>query len=205
MHSIFVFAGGPSLNRVDTRPFMHKGFSIGVNDSALRLNTDIFFTMDRLWFENTAKDLKGRSGIVRHSVYDSSIKKGLIWPQVKRYEMHYDKTNLNLYSDVVHGNNSGFCAFNYAVLMCLKEPYPRNIFLFGFDFQGQDGKAHWYPQYSWVQNNKDGSHYRKWAKDMDNTKSDILKLGINVYNCSDHSLVKAFPVVSDKEVLSLCL
>lgn len=191
-----IIAGGPSAKGLDFSSLVGTGYILGVNDSGLLAPCDGVATMDRLWFENRVWDCK-RKGLdifVRHTVYDKWIEENEGWGKLHRVEMHFDKTHLSRQPFVCHGNNSGFNAFNYVV-----HHSPKKIFLYGFDFQGKK-EAHWYPQYPWS-TKTNGNHYRKWAAAMDDAYKICLEMGIEVYNCSNQSLIRNIPVVTFGEVL----
>lgn len=198
--NIFIVGGGPSAKGIDFKKFQHKGYLLGVNDSGVLLNVDGVLTMDRLWWENRWEQCKaqGMDCFVRHSVYDRWISKHPGWAFCHRLEIHYDKTELSQVPYIVHGNNSGFAAFNLATLC-----RPRKIFLFGFDFQGVGKDVHWYPQYTWSTKDK-GDHYKKWAPAMENAYTVCQKIGIQVYNCSNISRIQNIPRVKESEILGLC-
>lgn len=186
---IFVIAGGPSAKGVDGAALMKLGFVIGVNDSALETPCHAAFTMDRLWFENRREQLTGKLCFLRHTVYDRYIANYNPWIGLYRIPMMYDKTQLST-GEEIHGNNSGFCAFDFAMRLS-----PKKIFLIGFDMSGANGSIHWYPNYEWTKDKTNDSKYKGWARWFDESAEECQKRGVLVYNCSESSRISGFPKI----------
>lgn len=195
---IFIIAAGPSAKGLSFDKLKGKGYILGVNDAGLRAPCDGVFTMDRLWWENRWKDVKysGLEAFVRHCVYDRwEGKKGTGWYRCHRIEMDYQKHFLSDDKYYLNGRNSGFGAFNLAYLV-----EPLEIYLFGFDMQDNGKQMRWYKNYEWCKASN-GNRYRKWAEDFDKARSKCDEKRIRVYNCSNNSRIKKFPVLSWDEVL----
>lgn len=185
-NNIFVIAGGPSAKGVNGAELMKLGFVIGVNDSAIKTPCHAALTMDRLWFENRWKTLYGRLCFLRHTVYDRYVANHNPWIGLYRIPMLYDKTQLST-GEEIHGNNSGFCAFDFAMRL-----QPKRIFLIGFDMGGAHGQIHWYPNYEWTKDKSNDSKYRGWARCFDESAGECQKRGVLVYNCSESSRINGF-------------
>lgn len=199
MSNIFIIAGGPSMKGRDLSNLYDKGVLIGVNESCLLHKVHIGLTMDRLWLENRHEEVRKRNidFYVRECVYNKWLKNPEVsgWGRVHPYPMLYDKKTLSTHTRVIHGRNSGFCAFNLAFHL-----QPEKVFLFGFDLGGDE--THYYDNYEWSKYTN-GDHYKKWANDFDDAYHIFREHDIEVYNVSMISTIKKIPKISYKECLKL--
>lgn len=161
----------------------------GVNDCGLLLGTYYIISMDRLWLENRWDQVKNHWGqlIIRACVWQKYSVRVQDEPNVivTPTPMDHRETALNLNPGSLNGNNSGFCAFNWAV-----QQRPEELYLFGFDMQPSGGKRHFHAPYPWSP--EVTSRYTKWAAAFDAAKPITDSLGITVFNCSDRSLIQAY-------------
>jgi hypothetical protein len=96
-------------------------------------------------------------------------------------------------SHVQTGGNSGFAAFNFAVLKKAKM-----IFLFGYDYT-QD---HYCPErYTHQARDHNSRYWPRWATNFSEAKAALDKAGIVVVNASMVSSITAFMKVSQDEAL----
>lgn len=92
------------------------------------------------------------------------------------------------------GANSGFGAFNFAVLK-----RARTIFLFGYDYTGGD---HYCPErYAHNPRNKNAHYWPKWGENFRLALPQLTRLGVQVFNASPASSVTAFPKVTIEQAL----
>lgn len=204
MKRIFLIAGGPSVADYDLQAFRSYGELAGVNDCGFLIpGVSTILTMDRLWTENRWDRIRelDKILIVRKSVWDrfnTKIEADLVQPpsglMIKSIPMNHLETELSLNVHQLNGRNSGFCAFNWAVLQ-----NPAEIYLFGFDMGAVNAKRHWHEPYPWSPDVTD--RYRQWAKDFDQAKKVCDMLDIKVYNCSASSTITAFPRLRDQSAV----
>lgn len=197
--NIFIIAGGLSVKNWENylkSSLQENVYRLGVNESSLRLLCQGAFTMDRLWFENRIK-------AIEFSGYDFFMRKQALKQECDYYNLHvvdvdHLTAGLNLSGKYLHGKNSGFAAFNLAVLC-----KPKRIFLFGFDMKSASAnQPHWHENYAWNQKGK-ASSYDKWINDFE-VAHEELEGTIDVYNCSDISKIKSFPkLTTEKQVEAL--
>ena len=205
LKTMVVIAGGPSVQTIPLELIEKKPtvYFLGVNDAALKAPEglcDGVLTMDRLWWYNRHEEIikigeeRPFDAFIRHSVYDRYAP----YPDfVKRIYMEYKLTHLNLERWSLNGNNSGFCAFNLAVLSGATD-----IFLFGFDMQGPR-HARWYKNYEWDKSRLTGNHYRKWSPPFDTAAKVCHKLGLKVFNCNLDSRIQALPLMKPEKAIKL--
>lgn len=181
---ISIIAGGSSVRRVDRSRI--PGLKIGVNDSFVHEECDVCVSMDRLWTENrwTALVHEAKPTYLR----DAAIKNIPDRPDwMHPFVCDISKPDLTEDWGSIHGNNSGFCALNFAYLA-----RPKRIYLFGFDMVG----GYWYPRYSW-QGKKGGARLGTWAREFGTAAGQLLKAGVEVLNVSPTSVVTAFKKIPE--------
>lgn len=100
---------------------------------------------------------------------------------------------LSLDTSIVEaGANSGFGAFNFAVLKRAKK-----IFLFGYDYSG--GDHYCFDRYTHHPRNHNSHYWPQWAKNFDLSAPIIKRLGIEVFNASPKSNVATFQKVTHEQ------
>jgi len=163
---VFIIGGGPSAKVVDFKKLERNGNDIiCVNKSIEHVSHAKFFiTMDYTFFRKTRMSLSDINARVEQSLFvlnkeNTHIEEigGVITDT--KFNIPYDQLNYldsviisnketnpgfstNL-SDFAHGNNSGYCALQLAILMKYKE-----IHLIGFDLIPRDNITHFHNGYN---------------------------------------------------------
>lgn len=188
--TISVVAGGWSLTSLGEEGRSRiPGLRIGVNDAFLKMRCDVGLTMDRMWTEHRwakVKTLRQPFHASDNAVRNIKIG-GRKWLQVFRYNI--EALELSDTRGLLHGRNSGHCAFNLAYQM-----RPRRIILWGFDMErSPSGEAYWYPPYPWSKagprGNTSGADYAQWAARFLCPIEQCRAAGIELINASPVSAI----------------
>lgn len=185
--TVYIIGGGPSLKDFDFKHF--KGFTIGVNDAAIKLKTNVLFSMDHLWIQNRPDEANAFKGEKFFAVSPSWKIKDFRIPSGTFLERRRGD-GLSIDPGIIHGQESGFGAFNLAVLK-----KARRIVLMGLDmhYEGSD-KPHWHDGYPW--GSSEHTLYANWAKRFDLAARQCLAEDILVINASESSKITCFTKVS---------
>jgi hypothetical protein len=185
------------LNMMAKSRFMDR---ICVND-AFRYVSDIscVVTMDRKWLENRYDEVHGKGLQI---FYRSCTLKGPIAGRLDRYKhvgFHNNNSPGPMMGQTVpftlNGNNSGTCAMNLAFIRGY-----HSVYLFGFDMQkGPNGENHFYPDYEWNKNATKPDTLVRWAGSFREVADQFTQRDIKVFNVSNRSLIRDFPVISFNE------
>jgi len=188
MNKIFIIGGGTSLNGFD--------YSILKNEDTITVNRSIFdvpnpnywITMDYNNYLVNLRDDKRYEKFIFNTAQKYLIVKRTI---LKNY---YDVTDIqhiifasnekyfgNDYENFAHGNNSGFCALQLAIIKRYKE-----IYLLGVDLCTKDGKSHYHDDYSALKSN-----YERWFKNFYLSIRDYQGES-KIYSCSKISRLNDF-------------
>jgi hypothetical protein len=81
-------------------------------------------------------------------------------------------------------SNSGYQAINLAIL-----GGARRILLIGYDMRVVNGAAHWFGEHP----NGQRSPYAAFVRGFDTTREQVIRLGVEVVNCTPGSALKAYP------------
>ena len=199
----YIVGGGPSLKPHSKKLWLlyQRGFVLAVNDSYKNCYfPDAIFSLDHLWLEKNLSNFKDMPGPVFVAVSEDN-------PRFERENLTYlhrqyrpSGNPKNLLSEdpsiIWNGMNSGFGALNFAYLKGAK-----TIYLLGFDFKEINDQTHFHAGYAW--HNRLGSNlmFPKWAQAFDDTVEQLGSRGVQVFNCSDNSLLTCFPHKPYEEVL----
>jgi hypothetical protein len=195
--SVTVVGGGWSARAAVGYPL--PGTIIGVNDSAIRLRRcDIALSMDRLWTEYRAEDLRARK--MPAFIRRSAMKNVEAWPALKIFECGNELTVMSEHDGVLNGTNSGLCALNLAYQM-----RPSRIFLLGFDMsRGPNGEPYWYPPYPWSPGGATSpAKYAVWAAQFEPAAAACRAAGIDVFNVSAISAIDTFRRISPEQMSAM--
>lgn len=183
---VSVIAGGWSFRGEGWDRTELPGLKIGVNDAGVLLEVDEIVSMDRLWTEGRWEVLKqlGRPSYIRNAAL-KRLDKNQQW--LHGVECDHKSVVMSDSGGQLNGTNSGTFAINRAW-----QHRPRQIRLYGFDMcGGPKGEAHWYPPYPWAKPTTKLS--RAWIGEFRSLATQCKERGIEVLNCSQRSLITAFP------------
>lgn len=93
------------------------------------------------------------------------------------------------------GGNSGFGAFNFAILKRAKR-----IYLFGYDYSSSGG--HYCPERYDQPQNHNARYWPRWGDNFFDIKDQIAVAGVTVVNASPNSTLKAFPKVTLEQAIA---
>lgn len=190
---VTVVAGGYSVKSIDTNRL--PGFVIAINDSFIHMKRppNVILTMDRLWTEYRWSDIVlSQLPFYCRATCLQNIAGARENEQVHIYDCDNKTAVFSSDPAILNGSNSGTCGINLAYQL-----KPDHLFLLGFDMQpGPRGEAHWYPPYPWAPNGgtKPGK-YQSWANEFELIAKQFLLINAKVYNVSDRSLIRMFPVM----------
>ena len=161
---IFILGGGPSVRKLDLS-FLKSNDVICVNESINLINNPKYFiTMDYSFFTKTNSDVRDTISKAKKSIFvinkKSSIEKinnqyidtrlNIVYKGLEHFDLIiesnlrvHDKTGFSTdVSNFTHGDNSGYCAIQFAIL----EGYTE-IYLIGFDYKINNQQTHWHDKY----------------------------------------------------------
>lgn len=96
------------------------------------------------------------------------------------------------------GGNGGFAAVNLAVLLG-----GRRLLLLGYDLGQPAGRpSHWHGDHPGSLRNTDEAMYATWRAGFEAAMPDIERLGLEMINCSEESLLECLPRRRLDQVLS---
>lgn len=165
---VIIIAGGESFKKCDGLTVCSKGFTIGVNDSAVHAPVDIGVSMDRRWTEYRVNEIRNTPFWLRKAPEK--------W--VDQWMFKCDETT-NEFSEIpgnLNGKNSGYCALNLAYHM-----RPKKLYLFGFDMQG----TYWYEPYPWVKYKHRSRILPEWIEAFETAKKYFDSIGTEVFIIGD--------------------
>jgi hypothetical protein len=207
MSSNFVIGGGWSAGQVaseDLDNLMAFGHVIGVNDAAIYAAVHDALTMDRLWFENRWRTLRGL-GIGQTYVRekcDCNVPRKDSHDNWRTFK-HFNRPYPSVTPGELHGGNSGACAVNLAMQRMLEGD---NLFLIGFDMcRGPEGQPYWYPPYPWA--NPMGAtkpgHFNQWVNDFEGFDVHARTKKFNVYVVGLRSRIHWWPKIKFEQMMEM--
>jgi hypothetical protein len=192
-----LIASGPSAKRADIGALSGRCKAIAINESYnLCPWADVLYACDANWWKYRlgVPGFKGLKISQDYLAYDlfrlySDIKKITV-------DRNGNKLLLNLFGVVGSGGNSGFQALNLAVQFGAKR-----IILVGYDMRVDKGE-HWHPRHPMPMSNPHPrDNLPRWRTAIDGAAGTLIALGIKVINCSDVSLLQAYPKMSIEEAI----
>lgn len=172
----YIIGGGASLKGFDF-DVLRDEFTIGPNAAALRLNTDVFITVDRNFYKNQTDEIETyvRGGGEAYVSLDSGHKYHRLIDGVT-YLQHQRGTGMSPRPEIMYGLHSGYAAVNLAFVAGCKD-----IRLLGFDMHYKTGESHWHGGYDWHREKNDRL-VRRWAVAFDEAIEDFRAAGVYVTN-----------------------
>lgn len=189
---VCIIGGGTSVKDINM-DLLHGFLTLGVNNSALILNTDALFSLDYNWIKSSYPQYLNFSGEKYLAMQEGNMMKTIKDPQAQ-YLRRNTLDGLSTNKTAIHGHNSGYGALNLAVLKGAKR-----ILLLGFDFYKRDGRAHWHEEYPRRPRARTVL-YEGWARKFNTMVPVLNQLGIMVLNCSLHSKIECFPKIESHEI-----
>ncbi len=181
-----IIAGGSSVAAMNVKEICLRGYTIGVNDSAVLAPVHIGVSMDRRWSEYRLEQIRNKPFFLR------KVPKGAYsWEGLWLFKCDHESNHLTDISGHLNGKNSGYCALNLAYQM-----KPKKVYLFGFDMQG----SYWYPPYPWCKNKDKTRILPEWPVAFQEAKVVFDKAGIEVFIVGE-SKIDAFPKITYEEFL----
>jgi len=195
---IAVCASGPSLTKEDCdKVRKHCDVVIAVNDTWRMVNADHLYGADRNWWQmhhaDIVKDFAGKCWSCETSQSTNWGKHSIEGITLLRCETDPSvHSGLSTDPETVHtGGNSGYQAINLALHLGAT-----TIILLGFDMCWNGGKSHWFGDHPKGLNNATPNKYIAAFRTI---KPEAY--GIEILNCSRHTALDAFPVVSLEDAL----
>lgn len=178
-----ILATGPSLTADDVDYCRGKARVIVVNDAyTLAPWADVLYACDAKWWKwhEGVPTFAGAKWSLEHSAWSPYR---TLYPDVQRLRntgangLEHDPTGLR------NGRNSGFQAINLAVHYGVTR-----IVLLGYDMQPSGGKSHFFGEHP----NNQKSPYPMFRRAMETLVKPLAKRGIDIVNCSRHSVLTCF-------------
>ena len=201
--TIAIVASGPSAKKSNIKALEGKARVLAINESYnLCPWADALYACDPAWW-------KLRQGVREFH----GLKIGCLpWPNpipvdfdpFKMYpdvqpiivERYRNDLLLNEQGRVGSGGNSGFQALNLAVQFGV-----RKILLVGYDMRVDLGE-HWHKRHPYpLSNPHPNDNLPRWRAAVDGAVGVIREAGVNVFNCSQVSLLRSYPKMGIEEAL----
>jgi hypothetical protein len=191
-------ASGPSAKRANIGDLSGRCKAIAINESYnLCPWADALYACDANWwkYRKGVSEFNGLKISQDYLAYDLFR----IYPDVKKISV--DRNGNKLLIDrpghVGSGGNSGFQALNLAVQFGAKR-----IILVGYDMRVDKGE-HWHPRHPMPMSNPHPrDNLPRWRTALDGAAGTLILLGVKVINCSDVSLLQAYPKMSIEEAIN---
>lgn len=180
---VFIVGGGRSLEGFDFTLLKDK-FTVGVNDAAFAADTNVVFSLDKIWCQHRTDKLRKSTKEI-HLAMPNNYEYEKFGVEHAKYYLRGRGSGLSTRPEILNGLNSGFGALNLAFLKRAKV-----IILLGFDMK-VEGKVHWHKGYNWSDGHSN-KKYQRWAKDFNNASVQLKQSGILVYNTSLDSYLQCF-------------
>lgn len=194
--TVVLLATGPSLCQADVDYVRGKARVIAVNDAwKLCPWADALYGTDARWWNwhKGVPSFTGPKWSLDHSQWHPYR---TLYPDVQRLRntgpggLEHNPTGLK------NGRNSGYAAVNLAVHYGAKR-----LILLGYDLQATGGRQHFWKENNGEHPNKSRSPYSSFRQRFDTLKKPLMKLGIEVINCTEGSALLTFPKASLRDAL----
>jgi hypothetical protein len=188
--TVYLIGGGPSLRGFDLQRLQGHAV-VAINDAILHLPwATALFSLDLCWMNNRLAEIAAFSGQCYLAVPMGAEIIPKLPPDTILLERIPGFRGLSGQPSRIYvgGGNSGFGAFNLAVLAGAKR-----IVLLGYDFCRN--AQHWHEGYAWKGNSNERM-YNKWGEQFQYTLPTLRTLGIEVLNASKISSLNLFPKIS---------
>lgn len=184
--TVYIIGGGPSINDLDLGPLKEKR-TIGVNVAFKHYPwVDVVYFGDCSLYTALKDDLLLYRGLKLSSCGRVPAKG---WPGVKRVSRGRPSGIETSRRDRIAWNScSGSSAINIAYWLGAKR-----IVLLGFDMRRVEKKKNFHGDYPHEDPNL--SPFKRYLRHFPKIATDAKRLGIEILNCSDVSLIEQFPKV----------
>lgn len=188
-----LIASGPSLTQAQVNTAKVAWIDgqckvMGCND-AYRIAPwmNALYAADEHWWDHHIEAVRQTNITLLFSQHELACKKYGLWMTPGRgTSPHGPGLSVNP-EYIVFGFNSGFQAFNIAVLLGCKR-----LILIGYDCkEGPQGEKHWFGDHPGTMNRK--PDWKSWATCYHSTVEILAEHGVEVINCSPGSVIDAFP------------
>lgn len=185
----YVIGSGPSLCGFDFDQ-LPDGFRIGANKSGWLAKCDAMVSIDRNFHKNFPREIASFEG----DVYIAFSGAQKTYPNVTYLE--HSREEISWVPGTICGSNSGFAAFNLAILLGYTE-----IALLGFDFKWDETTSHFHGGYQ-GQTKKVDQQLAQWCRMFGQVARRVKDRGIRVTNFvgPSGSRINAFPVAPLEEL-----
>jgi hypothetical protein len=203
----YLVGGGPSLEGFNWK-LLRGRRTIAVNVAFYNFEPTIIFSMDTRclnWivggtYENKFPGLRERfEKTTAYKVwlltYTAQLREDIFVVRVlKNYDYGLREFSWDLRAGIGHGNNSGFAAFNLAVLLGANP-----IYLLGYDMKHKDGKSHFHGGHPIPQDEAKAISY---AAAFEKIAPELAKRGIRIINLNPDSGLRCFEFQKPEEALA---
>ena len=190
---ITIVASGPSAKEAPLSLTKRAARVIAVNTSYKLVPwADAVFAADGQWWNyySGAADFDGLKLTTDARAAD-------VWGLTLVKAMRGDQRTLLETPGVIGWGPSGFMAFNLAMHFM-----PKRIALVGYDMSVGRG-THWHGDHPLPMHNPDLAAVMRWRKQMEDAGELAAKLGISVFNCSEHSELTRYKKKALEAVLNV--
>lgn len=181
----FIIASGPSLTAEDVN-LLRGQRVLCINDNyRLAPWAEVLYACDEIWWDrhHDQPELMAFCGRKITRDQEASKKYGI------EYIKSVDEPGLSGDSTYIHeGSNSGIQAINLACHFGA-----RRIVLLGYDMQATRGKAHWFGEHAWHDQNRVRDHWHKWLWRYERVAEDAARMGIEIINATRETALTCFP------------
>lgn len=191
---VAIIASGPSAKKANIEALRDRIHVVVVNDCyKLCPWAEILYSCDAPWWKVHA-GAKGFNGLkITQDAAAVANYPGLIKVEVVAKS---DDLLLDEPGRLGAGGNSGFQLFNLVLQMGAT-----GIALIGFDMSTRSGE-HWHGRHPQPLSNPMESNCTRWLKAFDGSVRKLNELGVQVVNCSDVSVLRAFPKMNIEGALA---
>jgi len=198
---VAIVGAGPSVKREDVAKLQDRIHVVAINKSyELCRWADILYSCDDGWW-NLAQGAKDFSGL--KITQDAGLLPS--FPDIKRIQIRGAKNHhcchdflMEKWGEIGGGGNGGYQMLNFSAQLGAT-----GIMLIGFDFCAHNlhMHPHWHGRHPLPLHNPVQVNFDKWRTTMENAAPTIAKLGIDVVNCSQISVLNCFPKMSVDDAL----
>lgn len=193
----FIIAGGPSVKNLDFS-LLENEFTIGINKSFLKFNTDICYMMDwSLYRYVSYPGVKQEQKEINEIWINYKGYKVFLCPREKRrFEKDVyivdraseRKLNKDFKQGIFPGRNSGLGAIMLAILLGSTE-----IYLLGYDLKISKKETHWHNGYAYQDATSFSKRLDMFKKEFEVLSKDVEEQNISVVNLNPESTLECFP------------
>lgn len=182
--TVVCIATGPSLTQSDVDRVRGRARVIAINDAyTLAPWADALYATDAKWWHwhHGVPEFTGAKWSLEHSQWVSHRAR---YPYVQRLRNTGTHGLERQPTGLKNGRNSGYAAINLAY-----HYGAARIVLLGYDMQATGGRSHFFGEHP----NRQRSPYPMFRQQFPTLIKPLAKSGVEVLNCSRHSVLEAFP------------